>query len=171
MFIDKNRYSFINAYREGLSRNDFELKRLGITEEKFLDKTCESFYNTILFNFLSERFSSTLTNKLKMVEKMKKISKIEGNSVVIPVGEMTDLINFSIYVENAQYIKGEEEKEVFKIQKISEIVDSGISARKTSGINEKTFNREQIKRSIIDFSKGYTEDVFEESEQIVISFY
>jgi len=171
MFIDKNRYSFINAYKEGLSRNDFELKRLGITEEKFLDKTCESFYNNILFNFLSERFSSTFTNKLKMVEKMKKISKIEGNSVIIPIEEITDLINFSIYVENAQVEKSEEEKEVFKIQKISEIVDSGISARKTSGSNEKTFNTQQVKKSIIDFSKTFTADVFEESEQIVISFY
>jgi hypothetical protein len=171
MFIDKNRYSFINAYREGLSRNDFELKRLGLTEENFLNKTCESFYNTIIFNFLGEKFSSELTSKSKMVEKMKKISKIEGNSLIIPIQEMTDLINFSIYVERSQYMKKEEDNRTFKIKKISEIFDSGVETQSSNESNERTFDQEQIRKFIKDFSKKYTEDVFEESGQIVISFY
>jgi hypothetical protein len=171
MFVDKMNYSYLKSYKEGLSRDNFELKRLGITEETFLDRTCETFFHKIIFNYLVDKISSKLDNSARLVEKMKRLSKIEGNSLVLPIDEITDLINFSIYVEKSQNMKSKEDESSFKIPKMSQIVESGILSESKYVNDEKTFKIEDISKIIVEMSKNYTEDIIEESNQIVISFY
>jgi hypothetical protein len=91
--------------------------------------------------------------------------------LVLPIDEITDLINFSIYVEKSQNMKSKEDESSFKIPKMSQIVESGILSESKYVNDEKTFKIEDISKIIVEMSKNYTEDIIEESNQIVISFY
>ena len=87
--------NLLEAYRRNYS--DSILKENGYTTEKFLSETSKYFFNNHIFKLISEKFlDKKVPNPSKVLEKIKKISYLEHNTILLPFNEITDIINFSI---------------------------------------------------------------------------
>jgi hypothetical protein len=146
------------------------LKEKGYTIEKFLSETCKYFFSKQLFPKIEKRFlDNKVPNSKAILEKIKNISKVEENTITISPSEITDIINFSIFMERDQMIKENLSKKEFKISKMSDVLVNGIEEEIYEN-EEKDYSEDQIKKFIIKTSKEITNYVSEKNGNIIITF-
>jgi len=160
--------NLLEAYRRNYS--DSFLKENGYTTEKFLSETSKYFFNNHIFKLISEKFlDNKVPNPSKVLEKIKKISYLEHNTILLPSNEITDIMNLSIYMEKEQMINKSISEKEFKIHKISEVMVNGIE-EETYENEETVYSEEEVRNFIIDSAKKVTNDVTTKNENIVITF-
>ena len=160
--------NLLEAYRRNYS--DSFLKENGYTTEKFLSETSKYFFNIHIFKLISEKFlDNKVPNPSKVLEKIKKISYLEHNTVLLPFSEITNIMNLSIYMEKEQMINKSISEKEFKIHKISEVMVNGIE-EETYENEENVYSEEEVRNFIIDSAKKVTSDVTTKNENIVITF-
>ena len=160
--------NLLEAY--GKNYSDSFLKQNGYTTEKFLSETSKYFFNNHIFKLISEKFlDNKVPNPSKVLEKIKKISYLEHNTISLPFNEMTDIMNLSIYMEKEQMINKSISEKEFKIHKISEVMENGID-EETYENEENVYSEEEVRNFIIESAKKVTNDVTIKNENIVITF-
>ena len=160
--------NLLEAYRRNYS--DSFLKENGYTTEKFLSETSKYFFNNHIFKLISEKFlDNKVPNPSKVLEKIRKISYLEHNTILLPFNQITNIVNLSIYMEKEQMINKLISEKEFKIHKISEVMKSGIEEESYEN-EEIVYSEEEIRNFIIDSAKKVTSDVTTKNENIVITF-
>ena len=133
-------------------------------------ETSKYFFNNHIFKLISEKFlDKKVPNPSKVLEKIKKISYLEHNTILLPFNEITDIINFSIYTEKEQMINKSASEKEFKIHKISEVMENGIEEEIYEN-EESVYSEKEVRNFIIDSAKKVTSDVTLRNENIVITF-
>jgi len=145
-------------------------KTNSVKNEKFLSETCNFFLEKKLIPKINEKFIiGNIPSSDRTVNKLNKLCVIDGNMIYIPYEEMTDIINFSIFVERQQFIDSTNEKKVSKINTFSELLENGINDEVMEN-KEETFDVEDVKNFIIESSKLFCSDVVEKNQKIVLTF-
>jgi hypothetical protein len=160
--------NLLEAYSKNYSESF--LKERGYSIEKFLSETSKYFFNNHIFKLISEKFlDDKVPNPNKVLEKIKKISYLEHNTISLPYNEITDIINLSIFVEKEEVINKSASEKEYKIHKISEIFENGLEEEVYEN-NESVYSVEEVRNFMVDSAKKVTNDVTLKNENIVITF-
>jgi len=164
-FLNMN---LLEAYKGNHSKTIFVEK--GWSIEKFLNETCKYFFNNHLFPKIGKKFlDKKVPDSNRVLEKVKSVCFIDGNSLRISPSEITDIINFSIFMEREQNIQESIDSKEYKINKFSDVLESGIQEEIYEN-EESDYSEEDIKEFIIKTSKEITNDVSEKNGNIIITF-
>jgi hypothetical protein len=138
--------------------------------ESKLNEVAKSFYDAFLFHRIFDKFlSRSLPSSTNLIEKMKNLSTIDGNSVFIPYDEIVDLINFTLYVESEVKQNTINESKEYKISKFTEIVGSDFEEEIFQN-NESTYSQNEVMNFILETTKTCTNNVKVVDKNIIILF-
>ena len=165
MILQKDK-DLLSIYRQGKYMQN---SKLGDDEMgKFLNETIKYFFeNCILKNLESNFISNILTNSEKVTSKIAKVCKIDNNSLILPISEICGIINMSLLVESD--LAGEKEQPIFRIHKMSEVIEVGIE-EKSLNSNVVQYDDEEVYEFIKSIYKNYTEDIVQKNDNLIITF-
>jgi hypothetical protein len=123
-----------------------------------------------LFPKIGKKFlDKKVPDSNRILEKIKGVCFIDGNSLRISPSEITDIINFIIFMESEQKIQESIDSKEYKINKFSDVLESGIQEEIYEN-EESDYSEEDIKEFIVKTSKDITNDVSEKNGNIIITF-
>jgi len=158
---------------------DLYLNRKSQKSEIHRNKEYENFLNTVAFEFKQVKlydgildalsvlrnpvFESTKNNLLKLIH-------LEKNSVHIPLQEIRDLINFSIFVEMDNLL--EDKKSVLggisKFTDLSKMINESTINEKNSP--DEFYSIKQVQESFLKISSIYTDNLEIKNDYLVVTF-
>lgn len=134
-----------------------------------LNEVAKSFHDNFIFEMIFEKFlSKSLPSNINLIDKMKSLSKLEGNSVSIPTDEIVDLINFSIFMESEVKLDEINGAKEYKISKFSEIGEYLTEEEIVS--DESTYTYNEVFNFILETTKSYTNNIKILDKNILIFF-
>ena len=154
-----NNVNYLDLYKKGSHQND-----------DFLSKTCKFFLEKKLLESIKKEFiEDRIPDEDRIINKLKKVCILEGNTLYVPYEEITDIINLSIFVEREQALKSILENKITKINTLSNVMENGIQSENYEN-NDSVFTVESVREFILESCKPFTKDVAEKNEKIVVTF-
>lgn len=134
--------------------------------------TAINFVNERLFPEICKYFEEvgdSIFSNVKNV--LKKIIIVENNTVYVPITDLKDTINFSIFVEGESLFKNEQ-VELPKMNKLSSIIENNnkdIDGSDSSTV-EQTYDEDQIVECLNYITSDYQKTVDIKNDYYIITF-
>lgn len=127
------------------------------------------FLDKVFFKNLSDKFlKDQLPDESKVLDKIRRLVRIDENQIYLPVIDINNIINFSIYTEREQLKNIILESREIKIGKISNLLTENKSDIEYKGIEQK-YKLEELCYFVYDLSKKYGFEITEKNNYLVIT--
>lgn len=165
--IKEKKVGYLDLYRSQL----FESKEFRqvlidnkLTMSEYLNKTTQEFQKKLFEDFVDNIEIFRKTPFAGISEKISKLTRIEGNELIIPLNEITNLLNFTLTVEFDALL--ENVKQENEIGKFSDLNKKKNVQKFQSP--EETFDNETVLEKILSISKLYTNSYEYKNDKLII---
>ena len=150
--------------------NNTEDQTIGSFLKSIIEPKVNFFLEKKLLESIKKEFiEDRIPDEDRIINKLKKVCILEGNTLYVPYEEITDIINLSIFVEREQALKSILENKITKINTLSNVMENGIQSENYEN-NDSVFTVESVRKFILESCKPFTKDVAEKNEKIVVTF-
>jgi hypothetical protein len=127
---------------------------------------------TKIFEKLSKKFlDGKVKNPNKILERMNTSCTSEQDSVILCLETLTDIINFSVYMENTFIQDQIIDSKTYEIETFSKKLESNlIEEVEEVTISETTYTEEEVEKYFIKCVESYSKNVFKKNGNLIITF-
>lgn len=127
---------------------------------------------TKIFEKISKKFlEGKIENPERILERMSTSCISEQDSVILCLESLTDIINFSVFIENTLIQDQIDDNLSYEIETFSKKLESNVNDKfEQPKISESTYSEEEIEKYFIKCVESYSKNVFKKNGNLIITF-
>jgi hypothetical protein len=127
---------------------------------------------TKIFEKISKKFlDGKVKNPNKILDRMNTSCISEQDSVILCLETLTDIINFSVYIENTFIQDQISDNMSYEIETFTKKLESNLIEKvEEITISETTYTEEEIEKYFIKCIESFSQNVFKKNGNLIITF-